>query len=59
MFDFFYSTLIYEEKELYLPEQIFVGQENNIENYPNPIPYSDMTGNNAAEKTRLLDKWVY
>ena len=59
VFDFFYSTLIHEEKALYLPEQIFAEQENKIENYPKDIPYSDMTGNTADEKTRLLAKWVY
>lgn len=59
VFDFFYQELIHEEKELYLPEQIFVDQENTIANYPKDIPYSDMTGNTAAEKQRLLDKWIY
>jgi len=59
VFDFFYSTLIHEEKEQFLPEQIFVDQENVIENYPKEIPYSDMTGNTADEKTRLLEKWFY
>ena len=59
VFDFFYSTLIHEEKAQFLPEQIFAGQENNIENYPKDIPYSDMSGNTADEKVRLLEKWIY
>ena len=59
VFDFFYSTLIHEEKELYLPEKIFTNQENLIENYPKDIPYSDMSGNTAEEKNRLLEKWAY
>ena len=59
VFEFFNSTLIHEEKELYLPEQIFVDQENTIENYPKEIPYSDMAGNTADEKERLLEKWIY
>ena len=59
VFDFFYSTLIHEEKEKFLPEQIFTEQENTISNYPKNIPYSDMSGNTADEKTRLLEKWVY
>lgn len=59
VFDFFYSTLIHEEKAKFLPEQIFAGQENNIENYPKDIPYSDMSGNTADEKVRLLEKWIY
>lgn len=59
VFDFFYNELIHEEKELYLPEQIFNDQENTIKNYPKDIPYSDMTGNTADEKQRLLDLWIY
>lgn len=59
VFDFFYQELIYEEKALYLPEQIFIDQENTISNYPKNIPYSDMRGNTADEKRRLLDKWIY
>ncbi len=59
VFDFFYSTLIHEEKELYLPEKIFAEQENLIENYPKDIPYSDMTNNTAEEKERLLENWIY
>ncbi len=59
VFDFFYSTLIHEEKELYLPEKIFADQENLIENYPKDIPYSDRTNNTAEEKERLLENWIY
>lgn len=59
VFDFFYSTLIHEEKELYLPEKIFVDQENQIKNYPKDIPYSDMSNNTAAEKEKLLENWIY
>ena len=59
VFDFFRNELIHREKELYLPEKIFEGQENTIENYPKDIPYSDMQGNTAEEKQRLLDMWIY
>ena len=59
VFDFFYSTLIHEEKEKFLPEQIFADQVNTIENYPTGIVYSDMSGNTAEEKTRLLENWIY
>lgn len=59
VFDFFYSTLIHEEKAKFLPEQIFADQVNTIENYPRDIPYSDMSGNTADEKSRLLEKWIY
>ena len=59
VFDFFYSTLVMEDKELYYPEQVFVNQVNNIENYPTDIPYADMRGNTTEEKTRLLENWEY
>lgn len=59
VFDFFYNELIHEEKEMFLPEQIFADQVNTIENYPKDIPYSDMSGNTADEKERLLEMWIY
>ncbi len=59
VFDFFYNTLVMEDKELYYPEQVFVDQVNSIENYPTNIPYGDMSGNTTEEKTRLLEKWEH
>ena len=59
VFDFFYTTLVLEDKELYYPEQVFVGQVNNIENYPTDINYADMKGNTTEEKQRLLENWEY
>ncbi len=59
VFDFFYSTLVLEDKTLYYPEQVFVGQENSIDNYPTDIKYADMNGNTTDEKTRLLENWEY
>ena len=59
VFNFFYTTLVMEDKELYYPEQVFVNQENKIENYPTDIPYGDMNGNTTEEKTRLLENWEY
>ncbi len=59
VFDFFYNTLVMEDKQLYYPEQVFVGQENTIENYPKDIPYGDMRNNTTDEKTRLLANWEY
>lgn len=59
VFDFFYTTLVLEDKELFYPEQVFVGQENSIENYPTNIPYGDMSGNTTEEKVRLLENWEY
>lgn len=57
VFDFFYTTLVMEDKELYYPEQVFVNQVNNVENYPTDIKYADMNNNTTEEKSRLLDKW--
>lgn len=60
VFDFVYSTLIYEDKALFSPEQIFKNQTNNIPNYPQNIHYADMTGiSEITEKERLLGKWKY
>ena len=59
VFNFFYTTLVMEDKELYYPEQVFVGQENHVENYPTDIKYADMNGNTTEEKTRLMDNWEY
>ena len=59
VFDFFYNTLVLEDKQLYYPEQVFVNQENTIANYPKDIPYGDMKNNTTEEKTRLLANWEY
>lgn len=59
VFNFFYTTLVMEDKELFYPEQVFVNQENKVENYPTDIVYGDMTGNTTEEKTRLLNDWEY
>ena len=59
VFNFFYSTLVLEDKELYYPEQVFAEQVNNIENYPTDIPYGDMNNNTTDEKTRLLEYWEF
>ena len=57
VFDFFYNTLVQEEKDQFLPEAIFKNQEMKVEGYPTDIPYADMAGNTAAEKERLLGIW--
>jgi iron(III) transport system substrate-binding protein len=38
MFDFFLNTLIYEDKERFMPEQIFMVQPNTIPNYSKTFP---------------------
>lgn len=59
VFNFFYNTLVMEDKELFYPEQVFVDQVNKVENYPTDIPYGDMSNNTTEEKTRLLEMWEH
>ena len=59
VFDFFYTTLVEEDKQLFVPEQIYKDKTFSIENYPTNIPYSDMKNNTNEEKQRLLEKWKY
>lgn len=60
VFDFLNSTLVYEDKELYVPEQIFKVQENKIPGYPKNIVYADMTSKDpVGEKEALLAKWTH
>jgi iron(III) transport system substrate-binding protein len=60
VFQFIFSTVNFEDKERFSPEQIFVNQSVSIPNYPRDILYADMAwGLNLAEKERLLAKWKY
>ena len=59
VFDFFYSTLVPEDKMLFYPEQIYADVTFEIENYPTGITYADMSNNTTEEKARLLDNWEY
>ena len=59
VFDFFYTTLVPEDKELFYPEKIYKDKDFVIENYPTNIPYGDMSNNTTAEKTRLLENWEF
>lgn len=59
IFDYFYTTLIPLDKELYLPEKIYKDKDFTIKNYPTNIKYADMKDNTATEKERLLLKWKY
>lgn len=43
----------------FFPEQVFVDKVFSLPNYPENIPYGDMSNNTTEEKTRLLEKWVY
>lgn len=57
--DFFYSTLVEEDKKLFFPEQIYKDKTFVIDNYPSDIKYGDMKNNTLEERLRLLDKWEY
>jgi iron(III) transport system substrate-binding protein len=60
VFQFAMTKLVKDDKELYCPEAIFKNQPNNIPNYPQNIPYADMTGvYDTTLKERLLAKWKY
>ncbi|MFP3089889.1 extracellular solute-binding protein [Treponema sp. TIM-1] len=60
VFNFAMTKLVRDDKELYCPEAIFKNQPNNIPNYPQNIPYADMTGvYDTVLKERLLEKWKY
>lgn len=59
VFDFLYGTYMYENCERFFPEPIFKDRSFRIENYPEGIVYSDMSGDTAETKIRLLEKWKY
>lgn len=60
VFDFIINEFIVYDKEYFSPEMIYEGQINKIENYPENVPYADMTGiQDDVEKERLLDLWKY
>ena len=59
VFDFLVNTYSYELNEKFFPEQMFKDVVYNVENYPQNIVYSDMSGNTIEEKTRLLEMWKY
>ena len=58
VFEFYMDTLSREDKELFVPEQIFKSQVHNIPNYPQDVKMADMRGiGSLSEKERLLAKW--
>lgn len=59
VFDFFYTDLIAETSEKFYPELLFKDWQPVVENYPENINYSDMSGNTPEERERLLEKWKY
>lgn len=60
VYDFIVNEFLVYDKENFSPEQIYDGQINLIPNYPQEIPYADMTGiQDDKEKDRLLALWKY
>jgi iron(III) transport system substrate-binding protein len=60
VFEFYASVLSREDKERFVPEQVFKSQTNTIPNYPQNVKVADMRGiESLPEKERLLAKWKY
>ena len=59
VFNYFYTNLVPEDKQLFYPEKIYKDLDFVIENYPTGIVYGNMSNNTTEEKTRLLDNWEY
>ena len=59
-YQFIVNDFIKYDKENFSPELIYEGQINKIPDYPENIPYADMTGiQDNLEKERLLALWKY
>ena len=57
VFDFLVNTYSYELNEKFFPEQMFKDKVFSVENYPQNIVYSDMSGNTIEAKEHLLSLW--
>lgn len=58
--DWMYSTGILLDKQLFVPDKVYVEQHTEIANYPENTNYADMEGVfDIDEKKRLLGKWKY
>ena len=60
VYDYIIHDFLIYDKENFSPEIIYEGQTIGLENYPENIPYADMTGiQDDQEKERLLALWKY
>jgi len=60
VYDFIANEFLKYDKAHFSPELIYEGQQILLENYPDHIPYADMTGiQDDQEKERLLALWKY
>lgn len=57
VFDFLVNEYNYENNEKFFPEQIYKDKTYTVENYPQNIPYADMSNNTIDQKEALLEKW--
>lgn len=57
VFDYLINEYNAEHCKLFYPEQIYTNQTFYVENYPQDIPYADMSNSTIAEKERLLEMW--
>lgn len=60
VFNYMVDVFTPYDKEQFVPEKIYKEKDFSLENYPNDIPYADMTGIDDIDlKERLLDQWKY
>jgi iron(III) transport system substrate-binding protein len=60
VYDYIIHDFLAYDKEHFSPEIIYQGQDILLDNYPQDIPYADMTGiQDDKEKERLLTLWKY
>ena len=60
IYDYMIHEFMVYDKEQYSPETVYEGQKNLVPNYPEDVPYADMTGiQDDKEKERLLALWKY
>ncbi|MDO4475263.1 MAG: extracellular solute-binding protein [Lachnospiraceae bacterium] len=59
VFEYIYSGIQDEYLATYLPEQVKIDQQTEIENFPTDIPYADMSGDTPDVKAALLDQWEF
>lgn len=60
VYDYIIHEFLTYDKEQFSPEIIYAGQSIALNNYPQDIPYADMTGiQDHQEKERLLTLWKY
>lgn len=60
VFSYILSDVTPKDKELYAPEKIYKNRDFTMENFPENIPYGNMTGlNDITVKENLLSKWKY